>query len=336
MLVGQGSGRNGDYYLLRPSGVPADASMFVDFVARRAWRGLAAPVEFEDMFSCTRPTIGYAQGSDGVWEEFAIDEARLTDLGLLVEPASTNSLRNSVLAGAAVGVIGSGGSLPTNWSFIDATGITKEVTAVGQRNGYDYVRLKFTGSISSGNQNILIAGDNSTQVVAAQGEVWSHSVYLSQVSGALPGSAVRQAVREGTAGGGFVVNTAGPSIKDNVTSVPQRFSTALTLTGATTQRIQPRIVHFEGIGTGAVDFEIEIGAPQIEMGSVATSIIPTTSAAVTRAADAIPFPLPAGTHDLTFTFKDGSSQVVTGQSGTPSIPAQTQSRILTSMTAVAA
>ena len=62
----------------------------------------------------------------------------------------------------------------------------------------------------------------------------------------------------------------------------------------------------------------------------------TTSSAATRAADVIAFPLPSGTHDQTFTFRDGGTEVAAGQSGTPSMPAQTQPRFLTSMTAVAA
>lgn len=51
-----------------------------------------------------------------------------------------------------------------------------------------------------------------------------------------------------------------------------------------------------------------------------TSYIPTTTAAVTRPADALSIVLPTGTHDLTVTFDDDSTQALTGLSGTYALP----------------
>lgn len=321
MLIGQGSGRNGDHYLFRPAGVPGDASMFVDFVARRAWRGLVAPAEFDGMFSCTRSTIGYAQGSDGIWEEFGIDEPRLTDLGLLVEPAFQNvQTYSGTLSNAA-------------W--------TKNDVDLGSVvDGYTQVREKATTAF----HRIF----SSTYAIVA-GTTYAQTWFVREadrqflVGRVNRGDATQRQVCFDVVNGTVVyadpVLTASVIKRGAACQLKVSFvaagTGALGTTGLLTAPaavMNNTIPSFLGdTGKGFDFFAFNFGA-----GPDAGSPIITTSAAVTRAADAIPFPLPSGTHDLTFTFKDGSSQVVTGQSGTPSIPAQTQSRILTSMKAVAA
>lgn len=59
---------------------------------------------------------------------------------------------------------------------------------------------------------------------------------------------------------------------------------------------------------------------QLETGSVATSYIPTTTAAVTRAVDSATFTIPAGVTQLTYTFDDNSTQVVAVSAGSYTIP----------------
>ena len=60
---------------------------------------------------------------------------------------------------------------------------------------------------------------------------------------------------------------------------------------------------------------------QVETGGKATSYIPTTTAAATRAADSATFTIPAGTGHLTFTFDDNSTQLVVVSAGSYTIPA---------------
>jgi hypothetical protein len=59
---------------------------------------------------------------------------------------------------------------------------------------------------------------------------------------------------------------------------------------------------------------------QVETGSVMTSYIPTTTAAVTRAADSATFTIPAGVSQLVYTFDDNSTQTVAVSPGSYTIP----------------
>jgi hypothetical protein len=88
---------------------------------------------------------------------------------------------------------------------------------------------------------------------------------------------------EYTAAGAYV--TEG-SATIALTSSLTRFSFTRTLTGATTERVMPRIEIPLTNGT-AYNFTIRIGLPQMELGSVATSVILTTTQAITRGADVI-------------------------------------------------
>lgn len=67
-----------------------------------------------------------------------------------------------------------------------------------------------------------------------------------------------------------------------------------------------------GSWTAAGTETIYIWGEQVELGSVATTYIPTTSASVTRTADAISITVPAGATSILFTFDDSSTQNVTG------------------------
>jgi len=194
----------------------------------------------------------------------------------LIEVAKTNHIRNNSMVGANV----STNTLPTNWAAT-LNGLSSQVIAIGTETGVDYIDIKLSGTATS--TVAVIAPESSTQIVAASGQTWTNSLYIKIISQPSPPSSYTLAFREGTSGGSFVnfgANTITP------TTTLQRLSATRTLTGALTERVQPQI-NFALVSGSTYDFTIRIGWPQMEQSAVATSPIPTTTAAVTRNADVI-------------------------------------------------
>jgi hypothetical protein len=180
-------------------------------------------------------------------------------------------------------VTGTPGTLPTNWTIPAAAGLTREIVAIGTENGIDYLDVKLSGTATGTETEIRL--ESATQIVAANGQAWTESVYLKAISQPSPPLSYRLFMIERTSGGATVATALSSNL--SITSTLTRFPFTRTLSGGvTTERIQPSI--FISLTNGAsYDFTIRIGWPQMEQGSVATSPIVTTTAAATRNADVI-------------------------------------------------
>jgi hypothetical protein len=230
-------------------------------------------------FTFTRATTATRVNASGLIESVASGVPRIDWLGqscpaLLVEPSGSNGIRNNSMVGANV----STNALPTNW-LTTLNGLSRQIIAIGTESGIDYIDIKLSGTAN--NTVATIAPESSTQIVAASGQTWTNSVYIKIISQPSPPSSYSLAFREGTSGGSFV-NSGSSAITPTTTL--QRLSATRTLTGATTERVQPQI-NFALVSGSTYDFTVRIGWPQMEQSSVATSPIPTTTGSATRAAD---------------------------------------------------
>jgi hypothetical protein len=236
-------------------------------------------------FTVTRASTKLRIGSNGLYGSVANNVPAFefnTDgsyRGLLVEPGATNQIRNNSMTGA---VAGAPGTLPTNW-VEGLSGLTREVIAIGTELGINYIDIKLSGTASGTVATINL--ESSTQIVAANGEVWTNSAWLRTVAVPNPPLSYRLGVNERTSIGGFVVNADSSAL--SVTSTLTRFSFTRTLAGGgTVARVQPYVTFF--LTNGATyDFTVRIGWPQMELGSVATSPIATTAGTASRVADVI-------------------------------------------------
>ena len=214
---------------------------------------------------------------------FDYDPSTFICKGLLIEESRVNSIRNNTMVGA---VSGTPGAMPTNWStFTPLTGLTREIVGIGTENGVTYADIKLSG-IPSAAGAYYVFFETNTGVVAATGQSWSISSYLKLAAGSLAGiTSFNLEMDELTSVGGFVALKRGGAITPTTASlISQRNTYAVALSGgATVARVQPLLII---ILTGAaINVTFRIGLPQLELGAFTTSVIPTSSGAVTRNAD---------------------------------------------------
>jgi hypothetical protein len=210
------------------------------------------------------------------------DPSTLAPLGFLIEEQRTNSIRNNTMVGA---VAGTPGTLPTNWNKVDAGDIAINVIGTGTENGIAYIDIRFVGTTASTNAGVRF--ESTTQIVAAQNQIWASSIFIRTVAGSTANiSAVNSIIFEREAAGTFIgsTDTTITSSLGAANIAINRQASTRTLGSALAARVQSGIgINFSsGV---AIDITLRIGLPQLELGAFATSPILTTSAAATRLAD---------------------------------------------------
>jgi hypothetical protein len=145
------------------------------------------------------------------------------------------------------------------------------------------VRYFGTGSGSASPQ---IRPETTTGIVAAAGQTWTASYYLRIVGGSTTGLSAFSQIWQERDAAGVALNTVTVTISAPTTAAlkTQRSILTRTLTDAGTARLTNRIQWTFTNGV-AVDITLRIGLPQLEQGAFATSVIPTTTTALTRNAD---------------------------------------------------
>jgi hypothetical protein len=171
-------------------------------------------------------------------------------------------------------VVGSPGTLPTNWNQGGWTSLTRQIVATPVVNGLQCIDVRFFGTASQNTMQIV--PESITQIAASAGQVWTASDYASVVAAPNPYNSANASIF-------WLGGVAGPSQTTTLTSTLSRFAVTGTAPASTTHGT-PTIGFALTIGT-TYDFTIRIAAPQMELGAYATTFIPTTTAAVTRLAD---------------------------------------------------
>lgn len=237
----------------------------------------------------SRASTARHRDAAGVWREVAAsvprfdhDAATGRPLGLLIEGQRTNSVRNPRAEGA---VAGTPGTWPTHWSSGGSPG---SVVAVNVEDGIDYFEHRFTAGGASTLASIL-----ETTIAASAGQAWTGSFFARLVAGSLTNvSAVQIAVVffDGAGGTGNVLANNLAAFTPTAAGLAlQRIAGTFTAP-AGTQSVQLR---FRFTTTGAYDFTVRLGWPQLEQGAFASSpTLPAVGspAASTRSADAVTLP----------------------------------------------
>ena len=245
---------------------------------------------FSDIITFTRASTATFFNSAGVLTSASNDVARfdydpstLAPLGLLIEESRTNSIRNNTMVGA---VAGTPGTLPTNWGISTLGTLTSQVVGTGTSNGIDYIDIRFSGTTSTTQLSLRLEPNGTAAIAAVNGQTWTGSAWLALVGGSTTN--IIQVGQSGLlwdAGGAFLGGGyPGPLSPSSITTNLTRFTASGTNAIVGTAFIQPQIYLVFASGV-AIDITLRIGLPQLEQGAFATSVIPTTTTALTRSAD---------------------------------------------------
>src|SRR5262249_6300419 len=214
---------------------------------------------------------------------------------------------------AVVGVIGTGGAYPTNWSNNSGggnnpAGVTVTIVGTGTEPGIDFVDIRWNGTpnASSSIRTLIQTGTS-----ASPNDVWCQSIFTKLAGGTLTNvssmitSNVFRHLGSGLGGAIQIACTAGVSLA--------RFSGTGTAP-ATTDTVDSEF-QFAVTNGQAVDLTVRIGWPQLELGSFATSPIRTTGGAAARASDVVTLgSSPMFGTSFSF-FAQGTSNMTVGATG---------------------
>ena len=263
--------------VLPPAWAMFEPALALGFTEGLGWRPDTGYAAVGGFLTTTRASDAYADDTAGNWSLFASGVPRITDKGLLVEEARTNSIRNNSMQGV---VAGTPGTAPTNW-FPSSTGgvLTRTIVGTGTENGIDYIDIRYQ---FSGSGTAHIQFESGTSIAASVAQSWAASAFVKLVGGALTNiTSCNVTIIENDSGGVFLAGNGTSFTPDGTLT---RRSHLRTLNQATVAFTYSAI---SIVASSAADITLRIGWPQLELGSFATFPIRTTSAAATRAADVI-------------------------------------------------
>lgn len=206
-----------------------------------------------------RNTPAWVKDANGFLRDVAALELAIgAGTGLSSKEASTNEICNPRAEGTSVGIVGSGGTFPTNWSRT-TNGMSTEILGVGQEAGEPYLDIRIFGT-ASGSATALQFEEAAGATFASVGEAWGvafNARYLSAPPNA-PDS-VQIDGQEYTGGGSFLTNQPDTI---TLTTTKTLFAYRKILANASVDRVRPVFV-FRTTASQSYDFAVRVYAPKV-------------------------------------------------------------------------
>ena len=201
--------------------------------------------------------------------------------GNLVEAAATNWVRNPRAEGA---VVGTPGTVPTDWTINVGAGLTGSIVGAGAYQGVPYLDVGVSGTMGgTGTGLALNVYPDASNAPVADGETWTESAWVQIISGTLPSGG-----GDGLYMGQYGGTTLYPGISCGTPYAWTRYANTQTISGGNIGA--GGMVWVYANAGDVVSFTIRIGAPQLTQESAISSVIlpPVGAPGVsTRAADVL-------------------------------------------------
>lgn len=267
--------------------------------ARNYYRANGGTTTFDDLFTYTRPSSATYFDASGNLQTAASGQPRIgahvwdgsawVNKGLLFESEARtnlfiyNKFDDVVLSTSGVEISIGGSNVKIDGS---ASGISTEVVNKGTENGIPFLDYRLYGTTTGGTVYKNIYDPNS--IAAAEGDTFVQSAYLKIVAGSVPAtttvylySHVRNA-----ASALLVTQVHNSDVTSQLTGVLKRLVSSFVCP-ATTSQILNKGIYVRIASGSTVDVTIRVAGCQVEKGSTASSLIVTSGAQATRAAETL-------------------------------------------------
>jgi hypothetical protein len=202
-------------------------------------------------------------------------------LGLRIEGARQQFVRNQTASGAVVGVVGSGGAFPTHWNTTNSgSGVQWEILGTTVIDGVTCLRVRAFGTAIGTASYFLSfeAAASTNPTLAAVGQVWSSAMFVGLEAGSVtPFGNVKAGMIERN-GATFTAQNGLTLIKSTLNAGWfGRYTYRRTLSNAATTRVSPALI-LDVLNGAVFDATFLVGLPEIAQVPVMGSPLRTDAA----------------------------------------------------------